>query len=153
MLLQLIAARTKRAARTGGNPMDIHSGGSRPSRRAPADWFTGTVWQDPILDTPEPARVRASVVRFEPGARTNWHTHPVGQTLYILSGTGRVQHWGGLLQEVSAGDVVWIPPGEKHWHGATPTNFMEHVAIAEILDGKFVDWLEKVTDQQYNTGA
>jgi quercetin dioxygenase-like cupin family protein len=119
--------------------MDIHSGGSRPSRRAPADWFTGTVWQDPILDTPEPARVRASVVRFEPGARTNWHTHPVGQTLYILSGTGRVQSWGGLLQEVSAGDVVWISPGEKHWHGATPTNFMEHVAIAEILDGKFVE--------------
>ena len=133
--------------------MDIHSGGSRPSRRAPADWFTGTVWQDPILDTPEPARVRASVVRFEPGARTNWHTHPVGQTLFILSGTGRVQSWGELLQEVSAGDVVWIPPGEKHWHGATPTNFMEHVAIAEILDGKFVEWLEKVADQQYKTGA
>jgi quercetin dioxygenase-like cupin family protein len=97
--------------------------------------------------------VRSSVVRFEPGARTNWHTHPVGQTLYILSGTGRVQSWGGLLQEVSAGDVVWISPGEKHWHGATPTNFMEHVAIAEILDGKFVEWLEKVTDQQYKTGA
>jgi quercetin dioxygenase-like cupin family protein len=97
--------------------------------------------------------VRSSVVRFEPGARTNWHTHPLGQTLYILSGTGRVQNWGGLLQEVSAGDVVWIPPGEKHWHGATPANTMVHVAIAEILDGKFVEWLEKVTDEQYTTGA
>ena len=133
--------------------MEIHPSGSRPSRRTPADWFTGTVWQDPILDTPEPAHVRSSVVRFEPGARTNWHTHPLGQTLYILSGTGRVQSLGGLLQEVSAGDVVWIPPGEKHWHGASPANTMVHVAIAEILDGKFVDWLEKVTDQQYTTGA
>jgi quercetin dioxygenase-like cupin family protein len=133
--------------------MDIHPCGSTPSRRTPADWFTGTVWQDPIIEAPAPARVRASVVRFEPGARTNWHTHPLGQTLYIVAGTGRVKSAGGLLREVSAGDVVWIPPGEKHWHGAAPTTTMVHIAIQEALDGNHVDWLEKVTDEQYKTGA
>ncbi len=129
--------------------MDIHPCGSTPSRRVPADWFTGTVWQDPIIEAPEPARVRATVVRFEPGARTNWHTHPLGQTLYIVSGTGRVQTWGGPQRDVHAGDVVWIPPGEKHWHGAGPATTMVHIAIQEALNGKAVDWLEKVTDEQY----
>ncbi len=129
--------------------MDVHSCGSAPSRRMPADWFTGTVWQDPIIETPAPARVRASVVRFEPGARTNWHTHPLGQTLYILSGIGRVQSWGGPLREVRAGDVVWFPPNEKHWHGAAPGTTMVHIAITEVIDTRYVDWLEKVTDEQY----
>ena len=133
--------------------MDLHLAGSRPSRRAPKEDFTGTVWQDPIVEAPAPARIRASRVSFEPGARTNWHTHPLGQTLYVISGVGRFQTKGGPVREIRPGDVVWIPPGEKHWHGATPTNTMVHVAIAEILDGKFVEWLEKVTDHQYTTGA
>lgn len=130
--------------------MDIHTGGSIPSRRVPAEWFTGTVWQDPIIETPAPARVRAATVRFEPGARTNWHSHPLGQTLYIVSGVGRVQTFGGPQREVRAGDVVWIPPNEKHWHGASPTTTMVHIAIHEALNGKHVEWLEKVTDAQYN---
>jgi quercetin dioxygenase-like cupin family protein len=129
--------------------MDIHIAGSTPSRRVPADWFTGTVWQDPIIEAPAPARVRATTVRFEPGARTNWHTHPLGQTLFIVSGVGRVQTFGGPQREVRAGDVVWVPPHEKHWHGAGPTTTMVHIAIQEALDGKAVDWLEKVTDEQY----
>jgi quercetin dioxygenase-like cupin family protein len=129
--------------------MDIHPSGATPSRRVPADWFTGTVWQDPIIEAPAPARVRAATVRFEPGARTNWHTHPLGQTLFIVSGVGRVQTFGGTPREVRAGDVVWIPPNEKHWHGAGPTTTMVHIAIHEALDGKHVEWLEKVTDAQY----
>jgi quercetin dioxygenase-like cupin family protein len=131
--------------------MDIRPCGSMPSRKTPADYFTGAVWQDPIIEAPEPARVRASVVRFEPSARTAWHTHPLGQTLYILSGIGRVQSWGGPLREVRAGDVVWFPPGEKHWHGAGPTTNMVHIAIQEARDGKHVDWLEHVSDEQYRT--
>ncbi len=133
--------------------MDIHPCGATPSRRAPADWFTGTVWQDPIIEAPAPARVRGTVVHFEPGARTNWHTHPLGQTLYIVSGAGRVQAWGGPLREVRAGDVVWFPPKEKHWHGAGPATTMVHIAVQEALDGKYVDWLERVTDEQYNMTA
>ena len=129
--------------------MDIHPCGSMPSRRMTADWFTGTVWQDPIVEAPPPARVRSGFVRFEPGARTNWHTHPLGQTLCILSGVGRVQTWGGPIREVHPGDVVWIPPNEKHWHGAAPNTVMVHLAMQEALDGKHVDWLEKVTDEQY----
>jgi len=129
--------------------MDIHRSGSRPSRRTPAEWFTGTVWQDPIIEAPDPARIRSSFVRFEPGARTNWHTHPLGQTLAILSGVGRVQVWGGPSREVRAGDVVWFAPNEKHWHGASPTTTMSHMAITGVTGGKFVDWLEKVTDEQY----
>jgi quercetin dioxygenase-like cupin family protein len=129
--------------------MEIYPCGSRPSRRVPAEYFTGAVWQDPIIEAPEPARVRAAFVRFEPGARTNWHTHPLGQTLCIISGVGRVQTWGGPVREVRSGDVVWIPPQEKHWHGAGPTTNMVHVATQEALDGKHVDWLEKVTDDQY----
>jgi quercetin dioxygenase-like cupin family protein len=130
--------------------MDIYSCGSRASRRMTADWFTGTVWQDPIIEAPEPARVRSAFVRFEPGARTNWHTHPLGQTLCIVSGTGRVQTWAGKVREVRAGDVVWIPPHEKHWHGAGPNTTMVHITMQEALDGKPVDWLEKVSDEQYN---
>src|ERR1700674_5788836 len=129
--------------------MDLHLAGSRPTRRAPKESFTGTVWQDPIVDAPAPARIRASRVSFEPGARTNWHTHPLGQTLIITSGLGWVQRDGGPIEEVRPGDVVWFPPGLKHWHGATPTTAMTHIAIQETLDGKVVDWMEKVSDQQY----
>ena len=131
--------------------MDIKPNGSAPSRRTPADYFTGTVWQDPIIEAPAPARVRSARVSFEPGARTAWHTHPLGQTLYVIAGTGRVQTWGGPIREIRAGDVVWIPPGEKHWHGATPTTAMTHIAIEEELDGKWADWMEKVSDEQYHT--
>ena len=129
--------------------MDIHACGSRPTRRGPAESFTGTVWQDPIIEAPGPARVRSARVSFEPGARTAWHTHPLGQTLYVLAGTGRVQTWGGPVREIRAGDTVWIPPNEKHWHGAGPTTAMVHVAMQEALDGKHVQWLEHVTDEQY----
>jgi quercetin dioxygenase-like cupin family protein len=119
----------------------------------PAEWFTGTVWQDPIIEAPAPARVRSSFVRFEPGARTNWHTHPLGQTLFIVSGIGRVQVWGGSLREVRAGDVIWFPPNEKHWHGASPTANMVHIAMQEALDGKHVDWMEKVSGEQYGVAV
>jgi quercetin dioxygenase-like cupin family protein len=129
--------------------MKITSPGTMNSIRAPASYFTGTVWQDPIIDAPEPARVRAVKVSFEPSARTAWHTHPLGQTLQILSGVGRVQSWGGPVREVRAGDVVWFAPGEKHWHGAAPTIAMVHLAVQEALDGKPVDWLEHVSDEQY----
>ncbi len=129
--------------------MEIRPSGSAPSRRAPAEYFTGAVWQDPIVETPAPGDVRASVVHFEPGARTAWHTHPAGQTLYILSGVGRVQSVGGPVREVRAGDVVWFPPNEKHWHGAGPQTTMAHIAMTEVRGGKYVEWMEKVTDQQY----
>lgn len=129
--------------------MQIRTLGSMPSRRGAADSFTGTVWQDPIIEAPEPARIRAGLVRFEPGARTAWHTHPLGQTLRVLSGVGRVQTWGGPIQEIRAGDTVWIPPGEKHWHGAGPNTAMEHLAMQEALDGKHVEWLDHVTDEEY----
>ncbi|HZP74815.1 MAG TPA: cupin domain-containing protein [Pseudolabrys sp.] len=127
--------------------MDIRQLG--PSRKGPAASFTGTVWQEPIIEAPDPARVRAGFVRFEPGARTAWHTHPLGQTLRVLSGIGRVQAWGGPIREIRAGDTVWIAPGEKHWHGASPDNAMEHLAMQESLNGKHVEWLEHVTDAQY----
>jgi quercetin dioxygenase-like cupin family protein len=130
--------------------MDIKVSGSAPSRRGPGDWFTGTVWQDPIIEAPEPARIRATRVSFEPGARTAWHTHPLGQTLYVASGLGRVQTWGGPIREIRPGDVVWIPPGEKHWHGASPTSGMVHIALQEALNGVAVEWLEHVTDAQYD---
>ncbi len=133
--------------------MEIRASGSTASRRAPADYFTGTVWQDPVVEAPAPApgNVRASLVHFEPGARTAWHTHPAGQTLYILSGVGRVQSAGGPVREVRAGDVIWFSPGEKHWHGAGPTTTMSHMAITEMSDGKYVAWMEKVADEQYKT--
>ncbi len=130
--------------------MDIHACGSRPTRKGPADSFTGTVWQDPIIEAPKPATVRAARVSFEPGARTAWHTHPLGQTLYVLSGTGRVQTWGGPIREIKAGDCVFFAPNEKHWHGAAANTGMVHVAMQEALDGKHVDWLEHVSDEQYN---
>ena len=133
--------------------MDIHPNGSMPSRRGPADSFTGTVWQEPIIEAPQPARVRAAFVRFEPGARTAWHTHPLGQTLCVVSGVGRVQTWGGKVREIRPGDVVWIPPDEKHWHGADPATTMVHIAMQEALDGKHVTWLEHVSDEQYKTAA
>jgi quercetin dioxygenase-like cupin family protein len=129
--------------------MDIRPNGTLPSRRMPNDYFTGTVWQDPIIEAPAPARVRAAWVRFEPGARTAWHTHPLGQTIHITAGIGLVQIWGGPIREVRAGDTVWFAPGEKHWHGATPTMAMTHIAIQEALDGKHVEWLEHVSDEQY----
>ena len=133
--------------------MDIHLSGSRPSRRGPADSFTGTVWQDPIIEAPAPARIRSGMVRFEPGARTHWHTHPLGQTLAVISGFGRVQVWGQKAREIRPGDVVWIPPDEKHWHGAGPNTVMVHVAMQEALDGKHVEWMEPVTDEQYETAG
>lgn len=129
--------------------MDIRPNGTLPSRRMPNDYFTGTVWQDPIIEAPAPARVRAAWVRFEPGARTAWHTHPLGQTIHITAGIGLVQIWGEPIREVRAGDTVWFAPGEKHWHGATPTMAMTHIAIQEALDGKHVEWLEHVSDEQY----
>lgn len=129
--------------------MDVHRAGKRPTRRANSDWFTGTVWQDPINEAPEPARVRAVSVTFEPGARTNWHTHPLGQTLYVTSGVGRVQKLGEPVQEIRAGDTVWIGPEEKHWHGAAPDTGMVHIAVQEALDGKHIEWLEPVSDEDF----
>jgi len=129
--------------------MEIRRIGSRPSGKGPADWFTGTVRIDPLLDPPAPARVAGASVTFEPGARTAWHTHPLGQSLIVTAGCGWTQRQGGPREEIRPGDVVWIPPGEKHWHGATATTAMTHIAIQEMLDGKAVDWMEKVTDQQY----
>ena len=129
--------------------MDIKKCGASPSRRTPAKWFTGTVWQDPIVEAPEPARLRAVRVSFEPGARTAWHTHPLGQTLHVVHGVGRAQTWGGPVREIRAGDTVWIPPGEKHWHGAAPECSMAHIAMQEAKDGVAVEWMEHVTDEQY----
>jgi quercetin dioxygenase-like cupin family protein len=132
--------------------MEIKRNGSTPSRPGPADYFTGAVRIDTPFQASEPARVGGAVVTFEPGARTAWHTHPLGQTLIVTAGLGWVQRQGGPIEEIRPGDVVWIPPGEKHWHGATPTTAMTHVAIAEAVDGKVVDWLEQVTDDQYRAG-
>jgi quercetin dioxygenase-like cupin family protein len=129
--------------------MDIKRNGSQPSGKGPADWFTGTVRIDPLFQAPAPARASGATVTFEPGARTAWHTHPLGQTLIVTSGFGRVQRDGGSVEEIRPGDVVWFSPGEKHWHGASPTTAMTHVAIAEAQNGKVVDWMEKVSDAQY----
>jgi quercetin dioxygenase-like cupin family protein len=129
--------------------MEIKRSGSQPSAKGPAEWFTGTVRIDPLIDAPVPARVNGASVTFEPGARTAWHTHPLGQTLIVTSGVGRAGRWGGPVEEIRPGDVIWIPPGEKHWHGASPTTAMTHIAIQEKLDGKPVDWLEHVTAEQY----
>jgi len=137
--------------------MEIKRAGSQPSNKGPADWFTGTVRIDPLTQAPAPARVAAGSVTFEPGARTAWHTHPLGQTLVVTAGCGRAQRWGGPVEEIRPGDVIWFSPGEKHWHGAAPTTAITHIAIYEILDGKAVDWMEKVSDDQYagpvKTGA
>src|SRR5262247_3208224 len=129
--------------------MEITRSGAQASRKGPADWFAGTVRIDPVIDAPDPARVSSATVTFEPGARTAWHTHPLGQTLIVTSGRGLAQRWGGTIEEIRPGDVVWFAPGEKHWHGATPTTAITHIAIQEQQDGKAVDWMEKVSDEQY----
>src|SRR6266851_4026916 len=138
------------ASATKEDTMDIHLAGSRPTRRAPKEYFTGTVWQDPIIATAAPARIASTRVSFEPGARTYWHTHALGKTLYVISGVGRVQTRSGPVREIRPGDVVWIPPGEKHWHGASPTNGMTHIAMQESLDGSYVTWMEPVTDAEFS---
>jgi len=130
--------------------MEIKRNGTQPSAKGPSEWFTGTVRIDPLFDAPQPARVHGASVTFEPGARTAWHTHPLGQTLIVTAGCGLVQRWGGPMEEIRPGDVVWFSPNEKHWHGATPTTAMTHIAIQESLDGKAVDWMEKVSDEQYH---
>jgi quercetin dioxygenase-like cupin family protein len=132
--------------------MDIKRVGSQASGKGPADWFTGTVRIDPLFSTTPPARVAGASVTFEPGARTAWHTHPLGQTLIVTAGCGWAQREGGPVEEIHPGDVVWFPPGEKHWHGATLTTAMTHIAIQEALDGKVVEWLEKVSDEAYSAG-
>lgn len=129
--------------------MDIQRVGTKSSVKGPADWFTGSTRIDPLFERGDPARVTGANVTFEPGARTAWHTHPLGQTLIVTSGLGWAQVNGGPVQEIRPGDIVWFPPGEKHWHGASPTTAMTHIAIQEKLDGKNVDWMEHVTDEQY----
>lgn len=129
--------------------MTITRSGSQPSGKGPDEYFTGAVRVDPLFQAPDPARVAGASVTFEPGARTAWHTHPLGQTLIVIAGAGRAQRDGGPVEEIRPGDVIWFSPGEKHWHGASPTTAMTHYAIQERLDGKAVDWMEKVTDAQY----
>ena len=129
--------------------MDIKRAGTQPSGKGPADWFAGAVRIDPLFQAPDPALVHGASVTFEPGARTAWHTHPLGQTLIITSGLGWVQQEGGPIEEVRPGDVVWFPPGLKHWHGATPSTGLTHIAVQESVDGKNVDWMDKVSDDQY----
>jgi len=132
--------------------MEISKSGSQPSAKGPTDWFTGVVRIDSPFQRPSPARVGGATVTFEPGARTAWHTHPLGQTLVVISGCGWTQCEGESIEEIRAGDVIWCPPNHRHWHGATPTTSMTHIAIQEALDGKFVVWMEKVTDEQYLAG-
>jgi quercetin dioxygenase-like cupin family protein len=132
--------------------MEIKRSGSRPSGKGPAEYFTGTVRVDPLVEAAEPARVRGASVTFEPGARTAWHTHPLGQTLIVTFGLGLAQRLGGPIEEIRPGDVVSFPPGEKHWHGASPKAAMTHIAIQEALNGKAVEWMEHVSDEQYLAG-
>ena len=129
--------------------MDIKRNGTQPSGKGPEEYFTGAVRIDPLFQAPDPARVTGALVTFEPGARTAWHTHPLGQTLIVTSGSGWAQRLGGPVEEIRPGDVIWFPPGEKHWHGATTTTGMTHIAVQERLDGKAVEWMEKVTDEEY----
>jgi quercetin dioxygenase-like cupin family protein len=133
--------------------MEIKRIGSQPSGRGPAEWFTGTVRIDPLFGAAAPARAAGNAVTFEPGARTAWHTHPLGQVLIVTAGSGLVQRAGGPVEEIHPGDVVWFEPDEKHWHGASPTTAMTHIAIQEAPDGKAVDWMEKVTDEQCQAGS
>jgi quercetin dioxygenase-like cupin family protein len=133
--------------------MEIKQGGSQPSGKGPTDYFTGAVRVDPLFQAPDPARVVGASVTFEPAARTAWHTHPLGQTLIVTAGHGRAQQEGGPVEEIRPRDVIWFPRGVKHWHGASPTTAMTHVAIQERLDGKTVDWMEKVSDEQYLAGS
>ncbi len=132
--------------------MDINRVGSQPSGKGLSEYFTGTVRIDPLFEAHDPARALGAAVTFEPGARTAWHTHPLGQTLIVTAGCGRAQRWGGAIEEIRPGDVIWIPPGEKHWHGAAATTAMTHIAIVEQLDGKSADWMEQVSDEQYRAG-
>jgi len=132
--------------------MDIKRNGSQPSGKGPAEHFTGSVRVDPLFQADDPARVRGVSVTFEPGARTAWHAHPLGQTLIVTAGCGLVQGWGGPVEQIRPGDVVWFAPGEKHWHGAAATTAMTHIAIVERLDGKSADWMDKVSDEQYQVG-
>lgn len=129
--------------------MDIKKSGTQPSGKGPVEYFTGAVRIDPLFEAPAPARAVGASVTFEPGARTVWHSHPLGQTLIVTAGCGRVQCWGGPIQDIRPGDVIWFEPGEKHWHGATSTTAMTHIAIVEQLDGKGTDWMEQVSDEQY----
>src|SRR3979409_425782 len=131
--------------------MDIKRCGTQPSGKGQADYFTGTVRIDPLFKDPEPTPAVGASVTFEPGARTAWHTHPLGQTLIVTAGSGLAQHWGGAIEQIRPGDVIWIPPGEKHWHGAAATTAMTHIAIQEQLNGKVVDWMEKGSDEQYRS--
>jgi quercetin dioxygenase-like cupin family protein len=134
-------------------PMKLYRNGTQPSQKGPADWFTGAVRIDPLNTAPAPARHGAARVTFEPGARTAWHTHPLGQTLIVTSGVGWTQCEGEPIVEIRAGDVVWCPPGHRHWHGASPTTAMTHIAVQEALDGKMVEWMEHVTDEEYLAGS
>lgn len=129
--------------------MEIIRAGSTASAKGPTDWFTGAVRIDPLFNSFDPERVQGAAVTFEPGARTAWHTHPLGQTLIVTAGVGRAQRWDGTVEEIRPGDVVWFAPGEKHWHGAAPDTAMTHIALQEVQDGKVVDWMEKVSDEQY----
>ena len=133
--------------------MNIKRNGSRPSGKGPAEWFTGNVRIDPMHQADAPARVSIANVTFEPGSRSAWHSHPLGQTLIVTAGSGRVQKWGEKIEEIHPGDVVWTSPGEKHWHGAAPTIAMTHISIVEQLDGKSADWMEHVSDEQYQAGS
>ena len=133
--------------------MEIKRSGSQPSDKGQAEYFTGTVRIDPLFQSPNPARASGSSVTFEPGARTAWHAHPLGQTLIVTAGCGLAQSWGGSVQKIRPGDVIWFSPGEKHWHGATETTAMTHISIVEQLDGKAADWMEKVNDGQYEAGS
>src|SRR5947209_227051 len=145
----LPGADSNRMIRSKENTMEIKKAGSQASAKGPADWFTGTVRIDPLFTAPDPALVAGASVTFEPGARTAWHTHPLGQTLVVTAGCGWAQRDGGPIEEIHPGDVIWFAPGEKHWHGATPTTAMTHIAIQEKKDGKMVDWMEHVSDEQY----
>ena len=148
-LMTRLASAEDRPTTTNEESMEIIRLGSQPSAKGPTDWFTGSVRIDPLFQPKEPARTAAANVTFEPGARTAWHTHPLGQTLIITAGIGWVQRKGGPVEEVRPGDVVWFPPGERHWHGASPAIAMTHIAIQESLDGKVVEWMEHVSDEQY----
>lgn len=143
------AGQTKAPPAGAAQSVEVTRGGSRPSQKGPAENFTGSVRIEPLFPAREPSRAAGASVTFEPGARTAWHTHPAGQTLIVTAGSGLVRQWGGPIQEIRPDDVVWIPPGQKHWHGATPTTPMTHIAIQEQVNGKVVEWMEKVSDEQY----
>ena len=150
LLLSILASGAQSQTPGDKGAIQIIRKGSQQSRQAPAEHFTGSVRVDPLFQATAPSHASGALVTFEPGARTAWHTHPLGQTLYVVSGVGRVQAEGGPVREIRPGDVVWIPPGERHWHGASPTNGMTHVAIQESLDGNYVTWMEPVTDAEYS---